>query len=416
VKVLIGAYACEPGTGSEPGVGWNWTLQVASHGHEVTAITRSNNRPAIEAALRASPVPNLEFSYLDLPRPFPALKRRGGFVGLYAYYYAWQVRLWFRARRLHKARRFDLVHHVTFVNDWAPSGLAGVKAPFVWGPVGGSTHVMPPAFLDPLPPAFRRYEAIRRLVQTTLRRFDPFVEHTRRRADCILTYTEEALEGIPPRHRRKARSIVHVGVHESDVAATVESRPPTRALTVLGGGRLVHWKGHDLLVEAFAGLVGDGNADARLLFTGEGSFRPILEQLVDRLGIGAHVRFLGNLPARDDVYRELAEADLYALPTLRDGPPVAILEAMASATPVLCLDLGATRELVPEFAGIKVRVGTRSQTIAEIRAALLWAYDHPDELREMGRRARAHALREHDWDRIGDEVESVYASVPALRA
>ena len=58
---------------------------------------------------------------------------------MYTYYYVWQICVWFVAKRLHRDTPFDLVHHVTFVNDWMPSGVAGARAPFI-GPVGGSTH------------------------------------------------------------------------------------------------------------------------------------------------------------------------------------------------------------------------------------------------------------------------------------
>ena len=51
----------------------------------------------------------------------------------------------------------------------------------------------------------------------------------------------------------------------------------------------------------------------------------------------------------------IRESDLFTLPTLRDGPPFVLLEAMAVGLPVLCLDLGSTAELVPESAGFKMR-------------------------------------------------------------
>ena len=71
MKVLIGAYACAPNTGSEGGVGWNWAVQAARHGHDVHVITRANNRTVIEEELRARPIDGFTFHYYDLPGPLP---------------------------------------------------------------------------------------------------------------------------------------------------------------------------------------------------------------------------------------------------------------------------------------------------------------------------------------------------------
>src|SRR5205085_1855514 len=97
VKVLMVAYACEPGQGSEPAVGWEWAHEAVAAGHEVWVITRRNNRGPIEAALGpGSP----KFEYVDLPRPFLWAKRRTGHLGLLGYYYFWQLGVALAARRL----------------------------------------------------------------------------------------------------------------------------------------------------------------------------------------------------------------------------------------------------------------------------------------------------------------------------
>ena len=66
LKVLMSAYACEPGRGSEPGVGWVVASEMARY-HDVWVITRPNHRPFIEAELARNPQPDLHFVYWDLP-------------------------------------------------------------------------------------------------------------------------------------------------------------------------------------------------------------------------------------------------------------------------------------------------------------------------------------------------------------
>src|SRR5438445_7002045 len=87
LKVLISAYACEPGKGSEPEVGWQWALQMARF-HDVTVLTRANNEPAIAEGLRHCRGSVPRFVYHDLGGMWLALKRRCRAHN--AYYRLWQ--------------------------------------------------------------------------------------------------------------------------------------------------------------------------------------------------------------------------------------------------------------------------------------------------------------------------------------
>jgi glycosyltransferase involved in cell wall biosynthesis len=412
LKILISAYACEPHQGSEPAVGWNWSLQAARHGHEVHVVTRANNRQVIEAELADNPVPGLHFHYLDLPAPFLRFKERSGFYGMLIYYYLWQIALGLEARRLHKAVGFDMSHHVTFCNDWMPSGLCFLRIPFIWGPVGGSTHRIPKQLDLGLPGYARRHEQVRRFTQTLAKRADPFVWVTRRRANIILAFTDQARFGIPRAQRDKTETVVHIGVASEDISPPSPRHLDQQSnLLVLTGGRLVHWKGLDLLIEGLADHVRRTGADTRLLITGKGEYRAHLETRARDMGVTSQIDFMGRLPGRDDVCELLHRCHLYALPTLRDGPPVAILEAMALGLPILCLDYGATRELVPDEAGIKILPESREQIVESIGAALTWADTHRSSLEEMGAAARRHVLKVHRWDQIGDRIETIYELV-----
>ena len=102
MKVLVSAYACEPGKGSEPEVGWQWVNQIARF-HETWVITRANNREAIEKALTKSPINNLHFVYVDLPEWARFWKK--GRSGVHLYYYLWQFIAYRKARNISKNKR-----------------------------------------------------------------------------------------------------------------------------------------------------------------------------------------------------------------------------------------------------------------------------------------------------------------------
>ena len=79
LKVLLSAYACEPDRGSEPEVGWQWAVHLARR-HDVTVVTRSNNRGPIEHGLAALAPPHPKFIYFDLSPRMQAAKRAGSDV------------------------------------------------------------------------------------------------------------------------------------------------------------------------------------------------------------------------------------------------------------------------------------------------------------------------------------------------
>ena len=117
LKVFLIAFACEPHKGSEGGIGWNVTNQLARY-HEVHVLTRANNRPPIEEYLQDKTDPVPVFHYYDLPRwlMFWKKKRRGYRL----YYYLWLYFSYFRYRGFVKSGNFDIVHHLTFAQDSAP--------------------------------------------------------------------------------------------------------------------------------------------------------------------------------------------------------------------------------------------------------------------------------------------------------
>jgi glycosyltransferase involved in cell wall biosynthesis len=138
----------------------------------------------------------------------------------------------------------------------------------------------------------------------------------------------------------------------------------------------------------------------------------VLKGLAGKLGVESRVDFVGRLPTRADVCDLLRRCSLYALPTLRDGPPMAVLEAMAMGLPILCMRFGSNNEMVPDSAGLKIELNSHDQVVGDIARALAWAATHRDDLRQMGARARAHVAEFYTWDRIGDEIQAVYEEMP----
>ena len=142
MRILVSAYACEPGRGSEPGVGWHFAEEMSKR-HSLTVVTRANNRPAIERS-GENWTKNVSWVWYDPPKWLTFWKRGGR--GVQLFYLLWQIGVARHVRKTLRLDDFDLVHHVTFGKYWIPSFLGSFGPPLVFGPVGG----------DETPSVFRR--------------------------------------------------------------------------------------------------------------------------------------------------------------------------------------------------------------------------------------------------------------------
>lgn len=128
-------------------------------------------------------------------------------------------------------------------------------------------------------------------------------------------------------------------------AATPVQSPPG-GLVILYAGRLRTRKAVAVLLEAVARLRRD-EPGVGLVLVGDGEQRTALRDQAERLGIAGAVRFVGAVP-RSEMARRLADADLFCLPSLYEGLPLAILEAMAAGLPVVATAVAGIPEAVED--------------------------------------------------------------------
>jgi len=128
--------------------------------------------------------------------------------------------------------------------------------------------------------------------------------------------------------------------------------------------RLDLQKGFEYLLEAFAGIT-SSHPDARLVIVGEGPDEPAIASIVDRLDLRSKTIFAGQ---RGDMPNVYAACDIFVLPSLNEGLPMTVLEAMAAARPVIASNVGAIPTVVRngetgllveprDVAGLKAALG-----------------------------------------------------------
>jgi glycosyltransferase involved in cell wall biosynthesis len=225
-------------------------------------------------------------------------------------------------------------------------------------------------------------------------------------ADAVVANSGAVARGMQQQGLRPERVVVIP--NGLDVA---RFRPIARGGAVRRVGTLARLhpvKGLDVLVDALALLRRDvPHVEASIV--GDGPERADLERRIAERGLSDRVRLAGH---REDVAAALTEMDVFVLPSRSEAFPNALVEAMASALPVVATEVGGVPELIEHGrTGLLVPPGQP----APLAQALLGLVRQPERAWAMGRRARAEVVQRYSFDRMVARFEALYLEVAAAK-
>jgi glycosyltransferase involved in cell wall biosynthesis len=203
---------------------------------------------------------------------------------------------------------------------------------------------------------------------------------TARLADVVVAPSRQTAAELARDYGARETIVIPNGV--ATVAGAGGAGPA--APTVLYAGRLRARKAPIVLIRAFARVV-ERLPAARLVIAGDGDERAGVEREIARLGLGENVELLGAV-SRAEVARRLGEVTLFCLPSIYEGLPLAILEAMAAGVPVVTTAVsGHPDAIVDGESGWLVP----AEDSAALASALIHALTDPAEARRRAAAARA---------------------------
>jgi glycosyltransferase involved in cell wall biosynthesis len=178
---------------------------------------------------------------------------------------------------------------------------------------------------------------------------------------------------------------------------------------ILCVGRLVHLKGQTLLIDAVRRLREDG-VDAHLTLVGDGPKRADLEARAQSLGVADAVTFAGAV-GQDRIGAFYEAADVFALPSMAEGLPVVLMEALAAELPaVSSRTMGIPEILEHERTGLLITPGRLDELVAALERLLA----DPELRRRLGAEGRRHVLTEFALDRSAARLRDLFATMPGV--
>lgn len=410
-RVLMIAEAANPEWVSVPLVGWSLARAIAKEtpAHLVTQI---RNRDAI---LRAGLVEGRDFTAIDsekLAAPLHRLANRirgGQNVGwttltavnaISYYYFEWLI--WKRFGDEIRHRKFDIVHRITPLTPTTPSILAArckhASIPFILGPLNGGV---------PWP---KEFDSARRKEREWLSyvrdayKLLPGYRSTLASSAAIVAGSRSTLNGIPGRFRKKCIYVPENAVDPARFSGTVSSAA-AQILRACFVGRLVPYKGPDMLLEAVAPLVRD--ARLRLDIIGDGPMMSELQGFVREHGLQTGVVLHGWV-AHEKLQPIMRESRLLLFPSIREFGGGVVLEAMALGIVPVVVDYAGPGELVNEAVGFKIPMGGRESIIEKLREIVIAIQADPRQLELKSVAARARVRDFFSWDVKARQMLEIY--------
>jgi glycosyltransferase involved in cell wall biosynthesis len=236
------------------------------------------------------------------------------------------------------------------------------------------------------------------ILQTSLERINKkIVEPVLDKAEIIIATTKSYAETSKILHRYLHKVRIVPNAIDASLYHPSKSREPY----VVYVGRLLDYKGVDVLIEAMEMV--QKETDLKLILIGDGYDRKKLEERARRLGVDAF--FTGRVEY-NRLIDMISRAEMLVLPAqIRlEAFGIVLLEAMACETPVLAFDIPGVSEVAKDGGLVFSDRSELCQLILEL---------HVNEpLRAaLGRRGRKAVLEKYSWNRVLDQIESIYEEI-----
>ena len=403
-RVLVIAFACDPYDGSEAGAGWG-VVQACAEIADLVVLVPSHQMRILEAWQQKHLDERIRFIEVPLPKSVEA------FLHLIPWSHKWWFILYFFwlhsakhvALRLEMEKPFDGSLHAAYGSYWLPSPIVHLRAPSVWGPVGGATATLPRLW---------RFLGWRGLVGEwgrwlTVRAGSllPATRRTWRLASIRIVESENSRKALPRAMQAETRVINRAVLQE-----VPSVNPGERGNYILFPSAIEARKGVRLAVHALAFTP----PHVRLIFAAGGYEQEALERLVQRLGIADRIEFRGRIP-RAEMLRMMVDAAGVVCAGLREEGGCALSEAMQLGVPVIVLGYGGAR-IVAEANTDPSRVAlieTRSakQIVGDFAAAMTKFSTHPLPARGsyLDRTGTKSALQQALRDALAKSAEPHFA-------
>lgn len=319
------------------------------------------------------------------------------------------------AESIIKEHEIDIVHQPIPVSPKEPSILYDLGVPVIIGPMNGGMSY-PDAFKTRESSWIHRFVGLGRYFANTINIMIP----GKIKATTLLIANERTKNALPQCLQQNQiieipENGVDLSIWNNSLKLEKKSKIENKKITIVYLGRLVNWKGIDLLLQAFDLLIKKlPEYSITLEIIGDGNQRNNLEQQTKMLGLSVNsetrsiqVNFRGKL-SQNDCSQYLQQADMMVLPSLYECGGAVVLEAMAMKIPVIATNWGGPADYLDESCGILVNPDSQESFVRNFASAMEKLATNPDLRESMGENGYNKILKLYDWEKKVDQISYIY--------
>jgi glycosyltransferase involved in cell wall biosynthesis len=401
MRILLVIEQCNPAWASVPLVGYRFYQEISKL-VDATLVTHARNRKELLEIHPSSKIYFIEES--SQVRRLHQLVARFTYKGRviwplynalsYPVYAEFNHQVYQKFRQPILNGEYDIVHAITPMMPRYPVKLvkACQSVPFILGPVNGGV---------PYPKGFqevaRQEFAYLNILRSIGRYLIPGYRETYQQATKILvgsTYTRSMLQELFNLTNEQIELCYENGITDDFIADGKPQRKDSQ-LKLLFVGRLVPYKGADIVIDAISKLSPTIQQHVSLTIVGDGSERSRLEAQVNELNLCQQVSFCGWIKQEETV-KYYQESDVFCFPSIREFGGAVVIEAMASGLPCIVVNNGGIGEYVTERTGYKIEPISRAHIVSQMAKKIDYLITHRDTLKSMSEQAIIRA-KEFLW-------------------
>jgi glycosyltransferase involved in cell wall biosynthesis len=424
IKVLLIIEQCNPEWASVPLVGYRF-YEGISQLTETTLVTHVRNKNALDKLHSDNIIYISESRFIKIYHKVIAwlCSIKGGIIWplyntlSYPIYSEFNRAVYSQFKDSILKKEYDIVHVITPMLPRYPVKLVKSckNTPFVIGPVNGGV---------PFPENFKKVArqefAYFNFLRTIGRLMIPGYRMTYERANQILvgsTYTLNLIKTLFKIEDHCIELFYENGITGSFLVKEGEcsniriKRPD--CISLLFVGRLVPYKGADMLIESISKLNSSFQQKLTLTLVGDGPERSNLESQVEKLSLKGKVHFTGWI-AQEKTIEYYRNSNIFCFPSIREFGGAVVLEAMANGLPCIVVNNGGIGEYVTESTGFRINPLSREFIIQELKNYIELLISDQVLRKNMSLNAIERA-KDFTWDVKAKKIVSMYRKILKVR-